>query len=57
PFVRLVSDDLCLAILAASVPFAVHGVFDLLVFDPKVALAWFVLLGIASVQAGRAAET
>ena len=53
-WIRCRHDDLCLAIFAASIAFALHGIFDLLIFFPKVALTWFVLLGLASVQAARA---
>ena len=54
PLLRSLRKDLCLAAFAASVAFALHGIFDLLVFFPKVAVTWFVVLGIAAIEAERA---
>jgi O-antigen ligase len=53
PFRRALRNDLCLAAFAASVAFALHGIFDLLIFFPKVAATWFVVLGIAAIEAER----
>ncbi|MBV8151543.1 MAG: O-antigen ligase family protein [Candidatus Eremiobacteraeota bacterium] len=50
PFRRFLKDDLCLAAFAASIGFALHGIFDLLVFFPKIALTWYALLGVAAAQ-------
>ena len=46
-FRRSLQKPLCLAAFAASLGFAIHGFFDLLVFYPKVAIMWFALLGVA----------
>lgn len=51
---RSLRNDLCLAAFAASIAFALHGILDLLVFFPKVAVTWFVVLGIAAIEADRA---
>ena len=53
PLTRALANDLCLATLAAGAGFALHGIFDLLIFFPKIAVTWFVVLGIASIEAQR----
>ena len=50
---RVLRNDLCLAAFAASIGFALHGVFDLLVFFPKIGLTWFALLGVAAAESLR----
>ena len=54
PLRAALQNGLCLAAFAASIGFALHGIFDLLVFFPKVAVTWFVVLGVAAIEAGAA---
>jgi O-antigen ligase len=51
PFTRLRRNGICLAALAASIGFALHGFVDLLVFYPKVGITWVTLLGVAAASA------
>jgi O-antigen ligase len=53
PLRNALGNDLCLAAFAASIGFALHGIFDLLVFFPKVAVTWFVMLGVGAIEARR----
>jgi hypothetical protein len=47
------------AALAASIGFAIHQVFDLLVFFPKVGELWWILIALAAARtdAARHART
>ena len=49
-FVRAPREPLLVAALAASVGFALHQFFDLLVFFPKVGEIWWILLGLAAAR-------
>jgi len=50
-FVRRAQTPLTVAALAASTALAVHFILDLLVFYPKVGMAWMILLGVAAADA------
>lgn len=52
-FVRRARTPLTIAALSASAALAVHFILDLLVFYPKVGMAWMILLGIASADLAR----
>ncbi|MBD5604738.1 MAG: O-antigen ligase family protein [Candidatus Eremiobacteraeota bacterium] len=49
-FARRSREPLVTAAFAASVGFALHQVFDLLVFFPKVGELWWILLGLAAAR-------
>ncbi len=52
-FVRRAQTPLTIAALAASSALAVHFILDLLVFYPKVGMAWMILLGLAAADVAR----
>jgi O-antigen ligase len=52
-FMRRAHTPLTVAALAASAALAVHFILDLLVFYPKVGMAWMILLGLAGADAAR----
>jgi O-antigen ligase len=49
-FVRAPREPLIVAALAASIGFAIHQFFDLLVFFPKVGELWWILLALAAAR-------
>jgi O-antigen ligase len=49
-FVRAPREPLIVAALAASIGFAIHQIFDFLVFFPKVGELWWILLGLAAAR-------
>jgi O-antigen ligase len=49
-FARRSREPLVVAAFAASVGFALHQIFDLLVFFPKVGELWWILLGLAAAR-------
>jgi O-antigen ligase len=56
-FVRAPREPLIVAALAASIGFAIHQFFDLLVFFPKVGELWWILLALAAARADAARHT
>ena len=52
-FIGRASTPLMIAALAASAALAVHFTLDLLVFYPKVGMAWMILLGLAGAEIAR----
>jgi O-antigen ligase len=58
-FARAPREPLIVAALAASIGFAIHQVFDLLVFFPKVGELWWILIALAAARtdAARHART